>query len=187
MTPQTRHAMQGVVMVEALVAMLIFAIGILATLSLQTVAIKAGSDAKYRADAAYLANQLIGLMWTAERSNSSDSNFITKYRYNCSNTSSGCAPASQPATSANSTCSAANSSSLEQPQAFKDWMSQYCSLLPGADLAGVMVSVVQIEPSSGASLQTAPTYMVAVTLYWQLPADKASNTWHQYVSAAQIS
>lgn len=174
-------------MVEALVAMLIFAIGIIATMGLQTLAIKAGSDAKYRADAAYLANQLIGVMWTAERSNSSDANFITQYRYNCSNASSGCAPVAQPATSSGSSCSAANTSSLSQPQAFKDWMTQYCALLPGSDLAGVVVSVVEVKPASGASLQTASTYLVAVTLYWQLPADKATNTWHQYVTAAQLS
>lgn len=52
----------GVMLIEALLAILIFSIGVLAVIGLQTASVKAVSDAKYRADAAFLANQIIGEM-----------------------------------------------------------------------------------------------------------------------------
>lgn len=58
----------GSALLEALVAILIFSIGIIALMGLQAVSIKNSVDAKYRADAAYLANQIIGQMWV-DRSN----------------------------------------------------------------------------------------------------------------------
>lgn len=58
----------GVMLLEALIGILIFSIGILAMVGLQTLSIKNQADAKYRADASYLANQIIGQMW-ADRTN----------------------------------------------------------------------------------------------------------------------
>jgi type IV pilus assembly protein PilV len=57
----------GVMLLEALVAILIFSIGIIAVMGMQAVSITQVSQSKYRADAAYLANQLIGLMWVAPK------------------------------------------------------------------------------------------------------------------------
>lgn len=57
----------GSVLLEALIAMLIFSMGILAIVGLQAASIKTASDAKYRSDAAMLANQLIGQMWVSNR------------------------------------------------------------------------------------------------------------------------
>lgn len=59
-----RHHQQGVSLLEALISILIFAVGILAIVALQATSIRTGNEAKYRADASYLANQLIGRMWT---------------------------------------------------------------------------------------------------------------------------
>lgn len=53
----------GATLIEALVAIFIFSIGVLAIIALQAAAIKQGIDAKYRSDAAYLANQIIAQMW----------------------------------------------------------------------------------------------------------------------------
>lgn len=53
----------GSALIEALVAVLVFSFGILALVSMQTAAIKSTADAKYRADASFLANQIIGQMW----------------------------------------------------------------------------------------------------------------------------
>lgn len=50
-------------LLEALIAILIFSIGILAMIGMQATAIKQVADAKYRADAAFLANQLVGQLW----------------------------------------------------------------------------------------------------------------------------
>ncbi|NNM68404.1 MAG: hypothetical protein HKM00_00265 [Gallionella sp.] len=55
-------------LLEGLIAILIFSMGILAIVGMQAVAIKNSTDAKYRADASYFANQIIGQMW-ADRFN----------------------------------------------------------------------------------------------------------------------
>ena len=53
----------GSVLLEALVALLLFSFGALGLLGLQAVSIKNTADAKYRADASYLTNQIIARMW----------------------------------------------------------------------------------------------------------------------------
>ena len=53
----------GVVLIEALLGILIFSIGILALLGMQATAMRATIDAKYRSEAAFLANEIIGTMW----------------------------------------------------------------------------------------------------------------------------
>lgn len=60
---------RGVMLLEALVAILLFSMGILALVALQAVAIKNTADAKYRADAAFLANQIIARMWMENPTN----------------------------------------------------------------------------------------------------------------------
>ena len=55
-------------LLEGLIAVLIFSMGILAIVGMQATAIKNSTDAKNRADASYLANQIIGQMW-ADRPN----------------------------------------------------------------------------------------------------------------------
>lgn len=57
------YKQSGSVLIEALIAILIFSVGILALVGMQATAIATVSDAKYRADASLLANQIIGAMW----------------------------------------------------------------------------------------------------------------------------
>jgi type IV pilus assembly protein PilV len=59
----TRSKQTGVMLLEALVALLIFSIGILAVVGLQGMAVENVSEAKYRTDASFLASQIIGQMW----------------------------------------------------------------------------------------------------------------------------
>jgi type IV pilus assembly protein PilV len=54
---------RGATLLEALIGILIFSVGILALIGMQSLAIKHMSDAKYRSDAAFLANEIIGQMW----------------------------------------------------------------------------------------------------------------------------
>ncbi|WP_371323642.1 hypothetical protein VX159_14770 [Dechloromonas sp. ZY10] len=54
---------QGVAILEALIAVLLFSFGILALVGLQASSMRLASDAKLRVDASYLANQKIGEMW----------------------------------------------------------------------------------------------------------------------------
>lgn len=65
----------GVMLLEALISILIFSIGILAIVALQANSIKLATDSKYRADANLLANRLIGEMWLAH----TDAGFTTAF------------------------------------------------------------------------------------------------------------
>jgi len=60
------HTQQGSMLIEALVAILVFSMGILAIVGLQATSVKLSADAKYRADAGLLTNQLIAQMWVAD-------------------------------------------------------------------------------------------------------------------------
>jgi type IV pilus assembly protein PilV len=62
-----KRAPQGFVLLEALIALLIFSLAVLGLVGLQAAMTRATSGAKYRADAAYLASDLVGLMWTDSR------------------------------------------------------------------------------------------------------------------------
>lgn len=56
-------AQQGAMLLEALIAIVIFSMGILALVGLQASMLSNTSNAKYRADASYVAQQRIGQMW----------------------------------------------------------------------------------------------------------------------------
>jgi len=58
------HKQSGAMLLEALIGILIFSIGILAMIGMQAASIKNTADATYRSEASYLANQIIGQMWT---------------------------------------------------------------------------------------------------------------------------
>ena len=54
---------QGAVLLEALIAILIFSMGILALVGLQAAMLQNTTDSKFRSDASYIAQQRIGRMW----------------------------------------------------------------------------------------------------------------------------
>ena len=98
---------QGSVLLEALISILIFSIGILGLVAMQAAAIKNSIDAKYRSDASYLANQIISQMWV-DRAN------IDSYAHY---------PTGTPCTFSGSASSNARVTS---------WAAQAVALLPGA-------------------------------------------------------
>lgn len=54
---------KGFMLLEAMIAIVIFSFGVLAIVGLQAVSIKQASQAKYRTQASFLANELIGQLW----------------------------------------------------------------------------------------------------------------------------
>jgi type IV pilus assembly protein PilV len=62
-SPQGKRDQQGVVLLESLIAILIFSMGILALVGLQAAMITNTSDARYRAEANYIAQQRLGDLW----------------------------------------------------------------------------------------------------------------------------
>ena len=61
---RARNHQEGVMLIEALVGILIFSIGILALIGMQGVAVKNTNDARYRSEASFLATQIVGTMWS---------------------------------------------------------------------------------------------------------------------------
>ena len=60
----TRSSQGGVMLLEVLVAILVFSIGILAVVGLQGIAVRTTTDARYRSDAAFLTGELMSQIWT---------------------------------------------------------------------------------------------------------------------------
>lgn len=101
-----RSSQSGATLLEALVAIFIFSIGILALVALQAAAIKESIDAKYRSDASYLANQIIAQMWV-------DRAHISEYQHYSSGSS--CAFSGSASSNTNVT----------------NWVTEASRLLPG--------------------------------------------------------
>jgi type IV pilus assembly protein PilV len=79
----TKARQGGVALLEALIGILIFSIGILAVVGMQATAIRTVSDSKYRSEAAFLANQLMTQIWT-------DDGNIGSYAFNGTGTPNDC-------------------------------------------------------------------------------------------------
>jgi type IV pilus assembly protein PilV len=60
-----RSKQEGVMLLEALIGILIFSLGVLALVAMQAVSISSVSNARYRTEAAFLANDIIGSAWVA--------------------------------------------------------------------------------------------------------------------------
>lgn len=60
-----KFAQHGIVMLDALIAVVIFSIGIVGMITLQGQAVNLASAAKYRTDAAMMAEQVVGQMWAS--------------------------------------------------------------------------------------------------------------------------
>ena len=66
-TLEAAEPQRGFMLLEALIGILIFSVGVLAVVGLQAMSIKNVAEAKYRTDAALLANELIGDIWITSK------------------------------------------------------------------------------------------------------------------------
>lgn len=149
-------------LIEALIAMLIFAMGILAVIGMQARSIGVTMDARYRVDASFLADQILSQMWV-DRAPAA----LASYACNpCKKTGNG-----NPTTQA--------------------WVTQIqnttsqSAYLPGVtDVANQpVIAMVQVLDATG--LLTG--YQVTVTLNWKSPQAGATGATHNYVTMAQIN
>lgn len=134
---------RGSALLEALIAILIFSMGIIALIGLQAVSIKNSIDAKYRADAAYLTNQIIGQMWV-DRANLDD------YAHNAGG-GTVCAPGGTASTNANVT----------------SWLNSFTTSSSASYLPGATSAIQQISVTT----PLANTRQVTVTVCWQGPQE----------------
>lgn len=137
---------QGSMLLEALISILIFSMGILAVIGLQAQSIKMSSDAKYRSDASMLANQYVALMWT--------------------DVASAVIPANTPFSNTQFNPYATNGVN------FNSWLSNVQANLPNATATVVPVTVLSPGiPVAGAQQSTRTT--VTIQINWQLPGGAA--------------
>jgi type IV pilus assembly protein PilV len=155
------YSQQGVVLLDALVAIVIFSIGILGMVSLQGAAIKLSGDAKYRSDAAMLADQVISEMWT-DKDATSPATLATLYTGG-----SGTGTDGTKYTIWADTVDCASS-------------TKATGCLPGVKANPPTIAFTTLaSTSAGTSLDT----LVTVTVKWQAPNDTVA---HNYVSVTQI-
>lgn len=74
MPTHNRSKMQGLMLLEVMVGILIFSVGVLGLVGLMAKSTSSLADSKYRSDASFLASQLIGQMW-------GDRNHLSSYAY----------------------------------------------------------------------------------------------------------
>ena len=162
----------GVMLIEALIAMLIFSVGVLGLIGLQSTATKASGEARYRSEAALLANELIGRMWASDRN---AANLQAAY----DSTVNGLAFQAWAWVGASGTPGTQTAPA----------QNTVLKTLPGAqaNLPVVTVSPVSrtVISASGKS-STVTTAQVSVTVKWQAPQENGDNTVHSYVAVAQI-
>lgn len=58
----------GSALIESLISLLVFSIGLLSLLALLTATLKESDNARYRSEASLLASDLVSRMWSGERS-----------------------------------------------------------------------------------------------------------------------
>lgn len=68
---RSRQRQSGVMLLEALVGLLIFSIGILALVGMQAVATKNFANAQFRSEASFLASEILSQIWIDQRNASS--------------------------------------------------------------------------------------------------------------------
>ncbi len=112
-----RSAQSGVSLLEAMLAILIFSVGILALVALQSISVKATTESKFRGDAAFHASRIIAQMWT-------DVPNLTQYRHN----------------DAGGNCAFGGGPSAHAPMTA--WVNAVRESLPGATAATIQVAVI---------------------------------------------
>ena len=136
-----RKSQSGVMLLEALIAILIFSLGILGLVGMQASAVRASRDAQFRSQAGLLANQLVGQMWSGDRVGAT---LVTN--------------------SAGNSVLAANAT---PPRPYEIWTRQVEGTLPGVAAAPPIVTVVPGNAGNAVSPRTAST--VAIDIRWKAP------------------
>jgi type IV pilus assembly protein PilV len=163
-----KNKQRGSFVLEALIAILLFAIGILAIVGLQAASIGNTAAAKYRTDASLLANQVIAQMWVADKTPQIlSANF--------------CGGNAPPPTSSCIRVSCATAGAN-----YSTWAaSSVAQALPGVSVAsGTNMPSISIDACPAPGAPAVYYWVATVTVNWQAPKDIAS---HNYSTVATIN
>ena len=151
---------EGSVLLESLVAILVFSVGILSLVSMQAFAVASASEAKYRSEATMLANELIGRMWVSDRTQAT---LQTAF--------------SSPDGSAYKAWAWVGSADGDAGTKTNPTAGTVLQLLPGS---ASKLPTVAVAPDTST---TPASSVVTITVYWKAPKDA---TEHKYVVKSQI-
>lgn len=155
--PLVHPRQRGVFLLEALIAILIFAFGILGIVAMGASAINAQSDAQYRSEAASYASELVGQMWMAAD------------RTNAATFTSSLNAFSHMATGTPASCTFSGSASSNA--VVQDWVTRITTI------SAANKGLPWVKSTDGAPQQVVVTtnadgvHQVTITLCWQSPSD----------------
>jgi type IV pilus assembly protein PilV len=150
----------GSMLLEGLISILLFSIGILAIVGLQAASIKMVGDAKYRSDASLLSDQLIGQMWSHAQGTPCTPGFA----------GTGTPGLQQ-----------SDFSSNPAGPLYTNWVNSVNASLPG--VSGVTANQPTVTFTTNA-LTCTPSSIATITIYWNSPNEPAQA--HKHVVVAEI-
>lgn len=165
-------------LIEAMLAILIFSIGVLGIIGLQAAAAKASADARYRSEASLLANEIIGRMWATDRT-------VATIASRFADPTS--CPVAQAAAAGLNPPVVINCTSAD----YMRWAWQGLSTSPGTVTApasgtvmGTLPSAINTPPSvqvtpvasplpagTYSATERIPRSLVTITIFWQAPGE----------------
>jgi type IV pilus assembly protein PilV len=146
---------------EVLIALLIFSLGVLGLVGLQARAAKDTGQAQYRAQAVLLANELVGMMWAGDHTNA---NLSVVY-------ASGSTDANY----------------VAWINKVKATLPRSTSGDPTVTLTAVQPLPALAVPAGGTPLSTPlPSTLVTIQVYWDQPGAQPSEAPHKVVVVTQI-
>jgi len=134
-------------LIEALIAILIFSIGILAVVGMQGAAIKNVTDSRSRSEAAFLASELLAQMWVDQNITAGGANTSNVTKINYDYQGSGGVPP--------------RLGTITPPTG---WIGRVVTRLPGASQPGVLPKIT----ITGASASGAT---VKIEIFWRMPEE----------------
>jgi len=149
----------GVMLLEALIGLLIFSVGILAMVGMQATAFSASADAKNRAEAAAFANDIISRIWMSV-DRTSDASIISSLN-------------SFQLNSSGSNCAFSGGQTDNTNTVLTQWVSDVTNTSTG--LLGATSAMQQITVNTGSQNR------VSVTVCWQTPQDTVARK-HQVIT-----
>jgi type IV pilus assembly protein PilV len=157
-----RADQHGVMLVEVLIALLVFSVGVLGLVGLQASAVQQSSQARYRTEAMLLANDLFGQMWVAP------SRTAAALAANFGSVSAGTGYVAWKTKVA----STLPGSTTHPPEVVVTPIAPLFSIVAGA--------------SAPAAAELTPTARVTITVRWKAPSDGASDPVRQYVAITEF-
>ncbi|MGA8053476.1 MAG: type IV pilus modification protein PilV [Burkholderiales bacterium] len=154
----TRQA--GMMMIEALVGILIFSLGILALVGLQATTVSSVADAQYRVEAVNMTNQLLSQIWTNVDRTSEQTvrDSLQQFEHN--------------ATGNAETCAFSGDASVHPV------VTSWTSLASAHGLPGVTGARQQVV------VNTALNNLVMITVCWQAPSETSP---HRHTVVANVN